>query len=139
PCSWSPDTGAGETTPAPGSLLPPRTFGATPDAGLAAGARRAMQWCRRSSVRPRRAHETTVPDHPLLERADELALLDAALRDAASGITRTVVVRGEPGIGKSSLLTAAAVRAAALGFGARRATFTVVSKRTANGLLWEWF
>lgn len=80
-----------------------------------------------------------MPDHPLLERADELALLDAALHDAASGITRTVVVRGEPGIGKSSLLAAAAVRAAALGFGARRATFTVVSKRTANGLLWEWF
>jgi hypothetical protein len=88
---------------------------------------------------PVEAHETTVPDHPLLERADELALLDAALHDAASGITRTVVVRGEPGIGKSSLLAAAAVRAAALGFGARRATFTVVSKRTANGLLWEWF
>ena len=94
---------------------------------------------RRSSVRLPRLHHTIVSDRPLLERAAELAELDAALRAAESGTTRTVVVRGEPGIGKSSLLAAAATRAAELGFAVRRATFTVVSRRTANGLLWEWF
>ncbi|MFT4030723.1 MAG: ATP-binding protein, partial [Protaetiibacter sp.] len=78
-------------------------------------------------------------DRTLLERDAELAEFDRALLEAESGATRTVVVRGEPGIGKSSLLAAAVDRAAARGFEVRRATFTVVSPQTANGLLWEWF
>src|SRR5690606_15333950 len=76
---------------------------------------------------------------PLLEREGELARVDTALDEAASGVTRTVVVRGEPGIGKSSLLAAAASRAAARGFDVRRAVFTVLSGQTPHGLLWEWF
>ena len=80
-----------------------------------------------------------MPHRPLLERSAELAAIDAALDAAASGRTRTVVVRGEPGIGKSSLLGAAVERAEARGFAVRRATFTVVSPQTSNGLLWEWF
>lgn len=78
-------------------------------------------------------------DRPLLERATELAAIDRALEAAQAGSTQTVVVRGEPGIGKSSLLAAAAERATASGFEVRRATFTVVSPQTSNGLLWELF
>lgn len=88
---------------------------------------------------PRRRTPFTVPDRPLLERGAELAAIDVALLAAESGSTRTVVVRGEPGIGKSSLIDAAVSRAVARGFAVRRATFTVVSPQTSNGLLWEWF
>ncbi|QNO36963.1 AAA family ATPase [Protaetiibacter sp. SSC-01] len=80
-----------------------------------------------------------MPDRPLLERAAELAAIDVALLAAETGSTRTVVVRGEPGIGKSSLLADAVARATARGFAVRRATFTVVSPQTSHGLLWEWF
>jgi len=80
-----------------------------------------------------------VPHRPLLERSAELAALDVALTAAESGTTRTVVVRGEPGIGKSSLLAEAAAHAAARGFEVRRAVFTVLSGQTPHGLLWEWF
>ncbi|MBN9141132.1 MAG: AAA family ATPase [Micrococcales bacterium] len=80
-----------------------------------------------------------MPDRPLLERAAELAALDAALDGAETGSTRTVVVRGEPGIGKSSLLAEAASAASARGFEVRRAVFTVLSAQTPHGLLWEWF
>lgn len=95
---------------------------------------------RRSIDRPSSTtFTTTVPDRPLLERAAELAAIDVALLAAESGSTRTVVVRGEPGIGKSSLLAAAVERAESRGFAVRRATFTVVSPETPHGLLWEWF
>lgn len=40
----------------------------------------------------------------LIERDDQLALLDAAWRDAEHGTGSTVVIRGEAGIGKSVLL-----------------------------------
>jgi DNA-binding CsgD family transcriptional regulator len=85
-----------------------------------------------------RSHHT-VPDRPLLERAAELAAIDGALEGAGAGSTRTVVVRGEPGIGKSSLLAEAAARATGRGFAVRRAVFTVLSAQTPHGLLWEWF
>ncbi|TPX00674.1 ATP-binding protein, partial [Schumannella luteola] len=88
---------------------------------------------------PRPLHTTTVPDRPLLERAAELAAIDGALAGAESGSTRTVVVVGEPGIGKSSLLTEGAALAVARGFDVRRAVFTVLSAQTPHGLLWEWF
>ncbi|MCS0500277.1 AAA family ATPase [Protaetiibacter mangrovi] len=80
-----------------------------------------------------------MPDRPLLERAAELAAIDGALAGAESGSTRTVVVVGEPGIGKSSLLTEGAALAVARGFDVRRAVFTVLSAQTPHGLLWEWF
>jgi DNA-binding CsgD family transcriptional regulator len=41
---------------------------------------------------------------PLLERAEELAAIDAALADARGGAGRCAVIEGPAGIGKSSLL-----------------------------------
>jgi len=78
-------------------------------------------------------------DRPLLERGTELAAIDRALFAVREGTAQTIVVRGEPGIGKSSLLAAAVERATASGFDARRAAFTVVSPQASYGLLWEWF
>jgi predicted ATPase len=48
----------------------------------------------------------------LVERSTELRLLSQALESAASGMGRLVVVRGAAGIGKSTLLGAAALMAA---------------------------
>jgi DNA-binding CsgD family transcriptional regulator len=47
----------------------------------------------------------------LLGREAELARIDAALDEARRGRSYTLVIRGEPGIGKTSLLRAAAERA----------------------------
>ncbi|MEV4510954.1 LuxR family transcriptional regulator [Dactylosporangium sp. NPDC049525] len=60
-------------------------------------------------------------DGDLLGRTDELALLEALLSDRA----RTgpcLLLRGEPGIGKTALLDAAAARAAAAGWRVLRAS-----------------
>jgi hypothetical protein len=54
----------------------------------------------------------------LLERERELERVDAALRSAGAGSGITVVIEGEPGIGKTSLLAAARERAAASGIAA---------------------
>jgi len=51
----------------------------------------------------------------LLGRDDELAVLDAVLAELRAGLTRTVVVSGEAGIGKTSLVGAAVTRAHADG------------------------
>lgn len=51
-------------------------------------------------------------------RERELALLDDAMRAAMGGSGRVLLVRGEPGIGKSSLARAAWAGAAALGLNA---------------------
>ncbi|WP_433274497.1 ATP-binding protein [Pseudonocardia xinjiangensis] len=53
---------------------------------------------------------------PLRGRDAELGTVLAALRHAQSGRSALVVVRGEPGIGKSALLDASADQATALGF-----------------------
>ena len=50
----------------------------------------------------------------MLEREHELAEIDALLNDAVAGSGRLLVVAGEAGIGKSTLLRAAAARAAGL-------------------------
>ncbi|WP_217920938.1 ATP-binding protein [Miltoncostaea oceani] len=47
---------------------------------------------------------------PFVGRADALAVLQAAWRDAASGATRIAVVAGEPGIGKTRLASALAAQ-----------------------------
>jgi DNA-binding CsgD family transcriptional regulator len=47
----------------------------------------------------------------LIERADELAQIDAALSDAKKGEGPVLVIAGPPGIGKTSLLEAAQKRA----------------------------
>jgi class 3 adenylate cyclase/DNA-binding CsgD family transcriptional regulator len=52
----------------------------------------------------------------LLERAEELAALEAAVAAARTGAGRVVVVEGPPGIGKTSLLAEGRARAAASGF-----------------------
>jgi DNA-binding CsgD family transcriptional regulator len=54
--------------------------------------------------------------HPLRGRAAELGTVLGALRHAQEGRSALVDVRGEPGLGKSALLDAAAEQARALGF-----------------------
>ena len=49
-------------------------------------------------------------DH-LLERTDELALIDASLLAAQAGRGALTLVEGPPGIGKTELLAAAMTRA----------------------------
>jgi DNA-binding SARP family transcriptional activator len=49
-------------------------------------------------------------------RNRELAIVERALHDAAAGHSRVVILRGAPGIGKSTLLDAASRRARELGF-----------------------
>jgi DNA-binding CsgD family transcriptional regulator len=58
----------------------------------------------------------------LLERAEELTALDAAIADAVAGSGRLVLIEGSAGIGKSSLLAEGRSRAADAGM-------TVVSAR----------
>jgi DNA-binding CsgD family transcriptional regulator len=64
---------------------------------------------------------------PLLGRDEELRVLDRLLDDAANGSAGVLVVAGEPGVGKSSLIDAVAARARSL-------DFTVLS---ASGLEFE--
>jgi MoxR-like ATPase len=45
---------------------------------------------------------------PLLERDEELARLDEMIAGALAGTGRLVVIEGEAGVGKSSLVAAAA-------------------------------
>ncbi|GAA3042732.1 LuxR family transcriptional regulator [Pseudonocardia yunnanensis] len=54
--------------------------------------------------------------HPLRGRDAELGTVLGALRHAQQGRAALVVVQGEPGLGKSALLDAAAEQARALGF-----------------------
>ncbi len=54
-------------------------------------------------------------DEPLVGREHELSVLTAAWRDAARGRSRVVLVSGEPGVGKTRLLTELAERVAADG------------------------
>ena len=58
----------------------------------------------------------SAPLPALLERAEELAAVDAAIAAAAGGGGRVVVVEGPPGIGKTSVLAEGRARAAASGF-----------------------
>ncbi|MEA2450840.1 MAG: hypothetical protein QOG63_2772 [Thermoleophilaceae bacterium] len=57
----------------------------------------------------------------LIERGGELRLLSQALESAASGMGRLVVVRGAAGIGKSTLLSAAALMGSRRELGVLRA------------------
>ena len=61
-------------------------------------------------------------DDPLIGRDLELSVADVALLDAAAGRSRTLVVVGEAGSGKSSLLTAVSAGAAELGMAAGHGT-----------------
>ena len=55
-------------------------------------------------------------DDALVGRDRELAVVDHMLIDVAAGTSRTVIVSGPAGVGKSSLLAAIRSRAAAMGF-----------------------
>ena len=61
-------------------------------------------------------------DDPLIGRDLELSAADGALLDAAGGRSRTLIVVGEAGSGKSSLLTVVTARAAELGLAAGHGT-----------------
>jgi DNA-binding SARP family transcriptional activator/tetratricopeptide (TPR) repeat protein len=65
-------------------------------------------------------------DDPLIGRDLELSVADGALLDAAAGRSRTLVVVGEAGSGKSSLLTAITAGAAELGMAVGHGTATPV-------------
>ena len=62
----------------------------------------------------------------LIGRAAEQSVVEDALLDASSGRSRTVIVHGPAGAGKSSLVAAAAVRARELGFRVGRGTSAAV-------------
>ena len=66
----------------------------------------------RAAVEPEPPEPTSVG---LVGRADELAWLERALEDAARGSVRTVLVTGEPGVGKTRLVDELVQRAAAAG------------------------
>jgi DNA-binding CsgD family transcriptional regulator/predicted negative regulator of RcsB-dependent stress response len=57
-----------------------------------------------------------VTAEPLLEREGELSRLDAAIAAAAGGAGGVVLVEGDPGVGRTSLLASAAARTAAARF-----------------------
>jgi DNA-binding CsgD family transcriptional regulator len=56
------------------------------------------------------------PPRTLVGRHSQLALLDGVLADLAAGRGRSVLVQGEPGIGKSALVAACLAGAGELGF-----------------------
>src|SRR5271165_5175676 len=58
----------------------------------------------------------------LIDRSRELGLLTGLLARAAEGTSAAVVLRGEPGIGKTALLDAAAARAVTEGMRVARVT-----------------
>jgi DNA-binding CsgD family transcriptional regulator len=69
----------------------------------------------------------------LLERERELAVFDDALRDAREGRGRVTLVEGSPGIGKTSLLRAAAETAVASGFRCAHARASELERDFAYG------
>ncbi|MBV8999992.1 MAG: AAA family ATPase [Solirubrobacterales bacterium] len=71
----------------------------------------------------------------LFERQRELALIDWAVEEAASGIPRLVVVEGAAGIGKSRLLAEARARAAAAGLRVLSARAGELEREFAFGVM----
>ena len=71
----------------------------------------------------------------LLEREAELAQIDAVLDASSAGAGGSVVIEGAAGIGKSSLIDAAAARAAAGGMTVLRARGGIMEKEFALGLV----
>ncbi|ADB49557.1 helix-turn-helix transcriptional regulator [Conexibacter woesei] len=76
--------------------------------------------------------DTDAPD-TLLERRDELAALRAALAQARAGRGGVTIVEAPAGLGKTSLLRAAAELAVADGFTCLRARATVLERDFAYG------
>ncbi len=75
----------------------------------------------------------------LLERAEELAAVDAAIADALTDDGRLVVIEGAAGIGKSSVLGEARKRAADAGMTVLSASGTDYERAFAYGLVRQLF
>ena len=76
---------------------------------------------------------------PLLERAEELAALDQALAATRNGRGRLVVIEGQPGVGKTSLLSAGRERAAASGFSVLNARGSELESTFSFGVVRQLF
>lgn len=75
----------------------------------------------------------------LLERAEELAALDAVIADALAGSGRFAVVEGSGGIGKSSLLAEARLRASEAGMAVVTARGTEIERSFSYGAVRQLF
>jgi DNA-binding CsgD family transcriptional regulator len=75
----------------------------------------------------------------LLERAGELAVIDAALEDARTGEGRLVVVEGPAGIGKSSIVAEGRSRGASLGMEVLQARGSELEASFAWGIVRQLF
>jgi predicted ATPase len=75
----------------------------------------------------------------LLERAEELAAIDAAIADALAGFGRFGVVEGSAGIGKSSILSEGRGRAADAGMTVLTARGTETERSFSYGLVRQLF
>ncbi len=73
--------------------------------------------------------------HPLVGRGRELGALDQLLQEARAGAARFVVLSGEPGIGKTSLIAALGRRAAAAGCLALHGRATELERDFPFGLI----
>jgi tetratricopeptide (TPR) repeat protein len=76
---------------------------------------------------------------PLLERSDEIARIESALRDARSGSGTFLVVEGPAGIGKTSLLAAARAAAAESEMRVLRSRATELERDFAFGIVRQLF
>jgi AAA ATPase domain len=79
-----------------------------------------------------------VATHPLVERHDELARLDAVLGAARSGAGATLVIEGPAGIGKTSLSASVRERAARSGMTVLHARGTPLEREYALGVVRQW-
>jgi predicted ATPase len=75
----------------------------------------------------------------LLERAEELAAVEAAIADVLAGLGRFGVVEGSAGIGKSSLLAEARLRAAAAGMTVLTARGSEIERSFSYGAVRQLF
>lgn len=75
----------------------------------------------------------------LLERAEELAAIDAVIADALSGFGRFGVVEGSAGIGKSSILSDGRARGAAAGMTILPARGTEIERSFSYGVVRQLF
>ena len=75
----------------------------------------------------------------LLERAEELAAIDAVIADTLAGLGRFGVIEGSAGIGKSSLLAEARLRAAAAGMTVLTARGSEIERSFSYGVVRQLF
>ncbi len=76
--------------------------------------------------------------HRLVERCDEVAAIEEALSDALVGTGSTLLICGQAGVGKSSLVLHAEELARGGGFTVLRSCPTPVSEILAHGVVRDW-